>query len=110
MQSFEEIKEKIIKIDENTSLEEMRNTIADVVEAIPTVTSDITGLTDRVSELQTEVANRDAEIERLKTENGKLFRERVSKIVDESEDEKEKEVTEDEYTRDELEKMFREMP
>ena len=80
--------------------------MAEVVELLPSVDDDITALTNEVDSLKTDVENRDNEIEKLKTENGRLYRDRVSSIVDNEVENVEN--SEREYSREELEKMFNE--
>ena len=103
---FDDLKNKLLEFSEETSIEEARGIMAEAVELIPAVDDDITSLTNEVDSLRIDVENRDNEIEKLKTENGRLYRDRVSTIVEK--DVENAENAEREYTRDELEQMFNE--
>ena len=76
---MERIYELLGAISEESTTEELRRVIADVRDLIDEVNSDIEGFKETVAELSGKVEERDAEIDRLKEENGKLFRERVAR-------------------------------
>lgn len=76
---MERIIELLGTIGEDSTVEEARRVIADVRDLIGEVNSDITGFKETIDELSGKLAERDDEIERLKEENGRLFRERVAK-------------------------------
>lgn len=103
MNSFDKLRDTIMQMTEETTLEEARNINASAIETIGELDTDITAMASEIDRLKTENETKDGEIDRLKTENGKLYRERVSSIVET----KEADEVEKELTRDELEAMFR---
>lgn len=76
------IAEIISGLSENASVEELRRALADISDANVTVLDDITALNSVISDLRSENANLTDEVSRLKEENGRLFRERVTVVAD----------------------------
>lgn len=96
MHILDKIKALISSATEEMTAEELRRIIADVNDEIVTAELDITALTTRVSELETQNDGYIAEIDRLKEENGRLFKERLGSSQSEEKEEKEEKETEDE--------------
>lgn len=71
------ILELLASITENTTVEEARRIIADVIDEANKVKDDITGLQKSIEDLNAQNADLTAEVTRLQEENGRLFRERV---------------------------------
>lgn len=76
------IAEIISGLSENASVEELRRALADISDANVTVLDDITSLNSVIEDLQNENRNLTDEVSRLKEENGRLFRERVTVVAD----------------------------
>ena len=95
MNILDKIKSLISSATEEMTAEELRRIIADVNDEIVTAELDITALNTRVSELDSQNSEYIAEIDRLKEENGRLFKERLGSSQLEQKETEEKE-TEDE--------------
>lgn len=97
------IREILTPVDDSTTLEEARRIIADALDAVTDVEADAQNYADEIARLTTELADSATEIARLREENGRLFRERISKV----EDVKEAIVDAvEEVTEDELENLI----
>lgn len=72
-------------ITEDTSIEEARRIILDVLELCKSVADDIQGLRDIIEEQQESLANNDYEIARLKEENGRIYRDRAERLMENTE-------------------------
>lgn len=109
MKILDKIKDLVSKITEELTIEEVRPIVADIVDEIPNLESDVEALLSRVGELEEDVRSRDADIDKLREENGRLFRERIADItkVEKEEEEVEKD---DEMSAEELRELFESMP
>lgn len=67
-------------ITEDTTVEEMRRAILDVVDALENIRTETAGYVTLVNEQQTTIDDLHAEIARLKEENGRIYRERAESI------------------------------
>lgn len=82
---MEKIVELLNGITEDTSIEEARRIILDVVELCKSVADDMQGLKDIIEEQRESLANNDYEIARLKEENGRIYRDRVERLLENNE-------------------------
>lgn len=73
-------------ITEETSIEEARRVILDVVELCNSVADDMRGLKDIVDEQTQSLSDKDYEIARLKEENGRIYRDRAERLIQNTED------------------------
>lgn len=97
---MERIIELLNGITEETSIEEARRVILDVVELCNSVADDMRGLKDIVDEQAQSLTDKDYEIARLKEENGRIYRDRAERLIQNTEDK----ITEvEEKTQAELE-------
>lgn len=87
-------------ITEETSIEEARRVILDVVELCNSVADDMRGLKDIVEEQAQSLSDKDYEIARLKEENGRIYRDRAERLIQNTED---KNAEVEEKTQAELE-------
>lgn len=83
---MERIIELLNGITEETSIEEARRVILDVVELCNSVADDMRGLKDIVDEQAQSLSNKDYEIARLKEENGRIYRDRAERLIQNTED------------------------
>ena len=83
---MERIIELLNGITEETSIEEARRVILDVVELCNSVADDMRGLKDIVDEQAQSLDNKDYEIARLKEENGRIYRDRAERLIQNTED------------------------
>lgn len=83
---MERIIELLNAITEKTSIEEARRVILDVVELCNSVADDMRGLKDIVDEQAQSLADKDYEIARLKEENGRIYRDRAERLIQNTED------------------------
>lgn len=97
---MERIIELLNGITEETSIEEARRVILDVVELCNSVADDMRGLKDIVDEQAQSLTDKDYEIARLKEENGRIYRDRAERLIQNTED---KIAEVDEKTQAELE-------
>lgn len=79
---MEKILELLRSVTDETSIEEARRIILDVVELCDGIVNDINGYADVIAQFTEERANQDAEIARLREENGRIYRERAEQIRD----------------------------
>lgn len=79
---MEKILELLRSVTDETSIEEARRIILDVVELCDAIVNDINGYVDAIAQLTEERAKQDAEIARLREENGRIYRERAEQIRD----------------------------
>lgn len=77
---MDKILELLRSINENTTIEEARRIVLDVVEMCNNIVSDINGYTNLINELTAQNSDKDFEIARLKEENGRIYRERAEEI------------------------------
>lgn len=95
--------EKIIDLlkaaTEESTPEELRRIIADALDETASVVGDINEYQRVIDELTQSNADKDGEIERIKEENGRLFRERMAdkmeKIIEKSEEKTDDEIAEE---------------
>lgn len=83
---MERIIELLNGITEETSIEEARRVILDVVELCNSVADDMRGLKDIVDEQAQSLTDKDYEIARLKEENGRIYRDRAERLIQNTED------------------------
>lgn len=83
---MERIIELLNSITEETSIEEARRVILDVVELCNSVADDMRGLKDIVDEQAQSLDNKNYEIARLKEENGRIYRDRAERLIQNTED------------------------
>jgi hypothetical protein len=83
---LERIIELLNGITEETSIEEARRVILDVVELCNSVADDMRGLKDIVDEQAQSLTDKDYEIARLKEENGRIYRDRAERLIQNTED------------------------
>lgn len=83
---MERIIELLNTITEETSIEEARRVILDVVELCNSVADDMRGLKDIVDEQAQSLTDKDYEIARLKEENGRIYRDRAERLIQNTED------------------------
>lgn len=83
---MERIIELLNGITEETSIEEARRVILDVVELCNSVADDMRGLKDIVDEQAQSLTEKDYEIARLKEENGRIYRDRAERLIQNTED------------------------
>lgn len=83
---MERIIELLNSITEETSIEEARRVILDVVELCNSVADDMRGLKDIVDEQAQSLTDKDYEIARLKEENGRIYRDRAERLIQNTED------------------------
>ena len=83
---MERIIELLNGITEETSIEEARRVILDVVELCNSVADDMRGLKDIVDEQAQSLTDKDYEIARLKEENGRIYRDRAERLLQNTED------------------------
>lgn len=80
------ILDKIIEllngITEDTSIEEARRITLDAMELCKSVADDMQGLKDVIEEQQESLTNKDYEIARLKEENGRIYRDRAERLIE----------------------------
>lgn len=79
---MDKIVELLNGITEDTSIEEARRIILDVVELCKSVADDMQGLKDIIEEQRESLTNKDYEIARLKEENGRIYRDRAERLMD----------------------------
>lgn len=72
-------------ITEDTSIEEARRIILDVVELCRSVADDMQGLKDIIEEQRESLTNKNYEIARLKEENGRIYRDRAERLMENTE-------------------------
>lgn len=89
------LRELLTSLDENATLEEARRVIADALDALTDVEADAQNAIDEITRMTQELADSAAEIARLREENGRLFRERISNKIEDVKEEIREEVTED---------------
>lgn len=82
---MERIIELLNSITEETSIEEARRVILDVVELCNSVADDMRGLKDIVDEQAQSLTDKDYEIARLKEENGRIYRDRAERLIQNTE-------------------------
>lgn len=82
---MERIIELLNGITEETSIEEARRVILDVVELCNSVADDMRGLKDIVDEQAQSLSDKDYEIARLKEENGRIYRDRAERLIQNTE-------------------------
>lgn len=83
---MDKIIELLNNITEDTSIEEARRIILDVVELCKSVADDMQGLKDIIEDQRESLANKDYEIARLKEENGRIYRDRAERLIQNTED------------------------
>ena len=83
---MDKIIELLNGITEETSIEEARRVILDVVELCNSVADDMRGLKDIVDEQVQSLSDKDYEIARLKEENGRIYRDRAERLIQNTED------------------------
>lgn len=83
---MDKIIELLNNITEETSIEEARRVILDVVELCNSVADDMRGLKDIVDEQAQSLSDKDYEIARLKEENGRIYRDRAERLIQNTED------------------------
>lgn len=83
---MDKIIELLNNITEDTSIEEARRIILDVVELCNSVADDMRGLKDIVDEQAQSLSDKDCEIARLKEENGRIYRDRAERLIQNTED------------------------
>lgn len=108
MKILDKLRELLSGITEEMTIEEVRPVVADAVDALESADSDIDALVTRVGELEADIELKNAEIDKLRTENGRLFRERIAHI--EKSDEAEAEAVDEEMSAEELRELFNSMP
>lgn len=79
---MDKIIELLNGITEDTSIEEARRITLDVMELCKSVADDMQGLKDVIEEQQESLADKDYEIARLKEENGRIYRDRAERLMD----------------------------
>lgn len=79
---MDKIIELLNNITEDTSIEEARRVILDVVELCNSVADDMRGLKDIVDEQAQSLSDKDSEIARLKEENGRIYRDRAERLME----------------------------
>lgn len=93
---MDKLLEILNRINDESSLEELRRAIADALDAASDVGKDISEYQNIVDELTASNGDKDFEIARLKEENGRLFRDRLEdktrKITEEVEEKTEAEI------------------
>ena len=77
--------ELLNSITEDSSIEEARRVILDVIELCNSVADDMKGLRDIISEQTESLTNKDYEIARLKEENGRIYRDRAERLINNTE-------------------------
>lgn len=82
---MDKIVELLNGITEGTSIEEARRIILDVVELCKSVADDMQGLKDIIEEQRESLTNNNYEIARLKEENGRIYRDRAERLMENSE-------------------------
>lgn len=83
---MDKIFELLNGITEDTSIEEARRIILDVVELCKSVADDMQGLKDIIEEQRESLTNKNYEIARLKEENGRIYRDRAERLIQNTED------------------------
>lgn len=74
---LDDTKNILLSATEDMTAEELRRVIADTAEKLESAEIDVTARDSRISELESENKNLAEEVDRLKEENGRLFRERL---------------------------------
>lgn len=74
--------ELLNNITEDTSIEEARRITLDVVELCKSVADDMQGLKDIIEEQRESLEDKDYEIARLKEENGRIYRDRAERLME----------------------------
>lgn len=77
--------ELLNSITEDSSIEEARRVILDVIELCNSVADDMKGLRDIIAEQTESLTNKDYEIARLKEENGRIYRDRAERLMENTE-------------------------
>ena len=77
---MDKILELLNSITENTTIEEARRIVLDVVEMCKNIVDDINGYMGVIDELTKSNEDKDYEIARLKEENGRIYRDRAEQI------------------------------
>ena len=98
---MDKILELLASITENTTVEEARRIIADVIDEAQKVKDDITGLKQSIDDINAVNADLTDEVARLKEENGRLYRDRV-RTATEAVEEKVEDTLTPEQEADEL--------
>lgn len=83
---MDKIIELLNNITEDTSIEEARRITLDAMELCKSVADDMQGLKDVIEEQQESLTNKDYEIARLKEENGRIYRDRAERLIQNTED------------------------
>lgn len=83
---MDKIIELLNGITEDTSIEEARRITLDAMELCKSVADDMQGLKDVIEEQQESLTNKDYEIARLKEENGRIYRDRAERLIQNTED------------------------
>lgn len=83
---MDKIIELLNNITEDTSIEEARRITLDVVELCKSVADDMQGLKDIIEDQRESLTNKDYEIARLKEENGRIYRDRAERLIQNTED------------------------
>lgn len=91
---MDKIVELLNGITEDTSIEEARRIILDVVELCKSAADDMQGLKDIIEEQRESLTNKDCEIARLKEENGRIYRDRAERLMENNSEKKINEVVE----------------
>lgn len=81
--TIDELRELLGTVTDESSLEEARRVIADALENIQSINDDIETLRVSYNDATAEIGNLTDEVNRLKEENGRLFRDRRSAYVNE---------------------------
>lgn len=79
---MDKIIELLNSITEDTSIEEARRITLDAMELCKSVADDMQGLKDVIEEQQESLTNKDYEIARLKEENGRIYRDRAERLME----------------------------
>lgn len=93
---MDKLLEILNRVNDESSLEELRRAVADALDAAADVGKDIGEYQNIIDELTKSNGDKDFEITRLKEENGRLFRDRLEdktrKITEEVEEKTEAEI------------------
>lgn len=79
--TIDEIMVDIESLDDSATVEELRGKIVTYKEKLESVKDDVIGYEETIKKQTDDIDNLRAEVDRLKEENGRLFRERVTDKV-----------------------------